>query len=110
VRARPPLRKSLLGRLLAVSVLVAVGSVAATAWLAVRTTSGAIKNQQGRVLADDAAVYDTLLGYAATRPDWNGAGALVQKLSRHTGRRSRSTPPTAPPARSPTGRPRPSTR
>lgn len=58
---RLPLRKSLLGRLLAVSALVAACSVAATAWLAVQTTSGAIKQEQGQNLADDARIYNTLM-------------------------------------------------
>ncbi|MFD3606265.1 two-component sensor histidine kinase, partial [Streptomyces sp. NPDC058656] len=63
-RARLPLRKSLLGRLLTVSVLVASCSVAATAWLAVQTTSGAIRQEQGQNLSADAEIYNTLLGYA----------------------------------------------
>ena len=50
---RMPLRKSLLVRLLITSVLIAVCSVAATAWLAVQTTTRAIREEQGQVLADD---------------------------------------------------------
>ncbi|QIP88287.1 HAMP domain-containing histidine kinase [Streptomyces sp. Tu 2975] len=84
---RLPLRKSLLGRLLAVSALVAVCSVGATAWLAVQTTSGAIKQEQGRNLADDARIYHTLLGYAATHPRWDGVEATVRDLAHRTGRR-----------------------
>ncbi|MEU6394565.1 HAMP domain-containing sensor histidine kinase [Streptomyces sp. NPDC046939] len=83
---RPPLRKSLRGRLLAVSVLVATCSVAATAWLAVQTTSGAIKQEQGQNLADDTRIYDTLLGYAATHPRWDGVGTVVRDLADSTGR------------------------
>ncbi|RPK55589.1 Alkaline phosphatase synthesis sensor protein PhoR [Streptomyces sp. ADI96-02] len=86
-RARLPLRRSLLGRLLAVSVLVAACSVAATAWLAVRTTSGAIKQEQGQNLAADARIHDTLLGYAARNPTWDGVGATVRELARQSGRR-----------------------
>lgn len=83
---RPPLRKSLRGRLLGVSVLVATCSVAATAWLAVQTTSGAIKQEQGQNLADDTRIYDTLLGYAATHPRWDGVGQVVRELADSTGR------------------------
>ncbi|MET9494096.1 HAMP domain-containing sensor histidine kinase [Streptomyces sp. NPDC006552] len=83
---RPPLRKSLRGRLLGVSVLVATCSVAATAWLAVQTTSGAIRQEQGQNLADDTRIYDTLLGYAATHPRWDGVDATVRDLARTTGR------------------------
>ncbi|MFE1406698.1 sensor histidine kinase [Streptomyces sp. NPDC058770] len=89
-RVRPdrlPLRKSLFGRLLAVSALVAACSVAATAWLAVQTTSGAIKQEQGRNLTADARIYNTLLGYAATHPTWDGVEATVRNLARRSGRR-----------------------
>nr|WP_258312373.1 HAMP domain-containing sensor histidine kinase [Streptomyces sp. ZEA17I] len=81
------MRRSLLGRLLGVSALVAACSVAATAWLAVQTTSGAIRQEQGRNLAADARIYDTLLGYAAQNPTWNGVDATVRKLAEESGRR-----------------------
>ncbi|MEU6017451.1 HAMP domain-containing sensor histidine kinase [Streptomyces sp. NPDC047515] len=86
-RARLPLRKSLFGRLLAVSALVAACSVAATAWIAVQTTSGAIKQEQGQNLTADARIYNTLLGYAATHPTWDGADSTVRDLARRSGRR-----------------------
>ncbi|MEU1118716.1 MULTISPECIES: ATP-binding protein [unclassified Streptomyces] len=82
-----PLRKSLLARLLAVSVLVSVGSIAATAWLAAQTTSGALRQEQGQVLADDARIYDKLIGIGASAPEWRGADEAVRELSRRTGRR-----------------------
>ncbi|MFC8129370.1 sensor histidine kinase [Streptomyces sp. NPDC057302] len=82
-----PFRKSLLPRLLAVSVLVSVVSIAATAWLAAQTTSGAIRQEQGQVLADDARVYDELLALAAGAPGWQGAEKTVRELARKTGRR-----------------------
>ncbi|WP_128380132.1 sensor histidine kinase [Streptomyces cavernae] len=86
-RARLPLRKSLLGRLLTVSALVASCSVAATAWLAVQTTSVAIRQEQGQNLASGAKIYDTLLGYAATHRDWEGVDGTVRELARQSGRR-----------------------
>lgn len=87
VPGRLPLRKSLAGRLLTVSALVASCSVAATAWLAVQTTSVAIRQEQGQNLRSDAQIYDTLLGYAATHPDWAGVDATVRDLARESGRR-----------------------
>jgi len=84
---RLPLRRSLLARLLAVSALVAACSVAATAWLAAQTTSGAIKQEQGRNLTADAGIYNTLLGYAATHPAWDGVEDTVRDLARRSGRR-----------------------
>lgn len=84
---RLPLRKSLAGRLLTVSALVASCSVAATAWLAVQTTSVAIRQEQGQNLKSDAKIYDTLLRYAATHPGWEGVDATVRELARQSGRR-----------------------
>ncbi|MFG2589525.1 sensor histidine kinase [Streptomyces sp. NPDC048438] len=86
-RLRLPLRKSLLGRLLAVSALVAACSVAATAWLAVQTTSGAIEQEQGRNLAADTRVLDALLAYAAEHPSWDGVGPTVKELADASDRR-----------------------
>ncbi|MFE7775319.1 sensor histidine kinase [Streptomyces sp. NPDC057445] len=84
---RLPLRKSLLGRLLAVSALVAACSVAATAWLVVRTTTVAIEQEQGQNLSDDARIYQALLGYAATHPRWDGVEKTVRDQARRSGRR-----------------------
>ncbi|GAA1645653.1 sensor histidine kinase [Actinoplanes couchii] len=80
-------RSSLLVRLLAVSAVVSLLSVAATAWLAVRTTTRAIQQEQGQALSDEAKIYDTLIGYAATHRDWSGAGPLVTSLATSTGHR-----------------------
>src|SRR5512142_1822433 len=81
-----PLRRSLLMRLLAVSVLIAVCSIAATAWLAAQTTTRAIQQAQGQALSSDVMIYDTLVGYAATHPTWDGVEPTLQKLARNTGR------------------------
>lgn len=86
MRRRVPLRKSLLVRLLAASILVAVCSVAATAWLAVNTTSQEIQQERVQTLSDDAGSYETLLGYAATHHDWDGVGPVLADLTKRTGR------------------------
>jgi signal transduction histidine kinase len=80
-------RVSLLTRLLAASVLIAVLAIAATAWLAVRTTTAAIEQEQGRTLATDNRIYTTLLGYAATHPTWDGVGTTLEVLAQHNDRR-----------------------
>ncbi|MFF2213791.1 sensor histidine kinase [Streptomyces antibioticus] len=85
--SRIPLRKRLLVRLLFASVLIAVCSVAATAWLAVTTTTRALREEQGQALADDMDVLAELSGYAATHPDWKGVDTVVRALSARTGRR-----------------------
>ncbi|MGC4876691.1 sensor histidine kinase [Micromonospora sp. DT43] len=87
MRREVPLHRSLLLRLLTLAVLIAVGSIAATAWLAVRTTTGAIRQEQGQALADDARIYDTLIAYAATHPSWDGVDATVRPLAAQVGRR-----------------------
>ncbi|MEU9544863.1 MULTISPECIES: sensor histidine kinase [Streptomyces] len=82
-----PLRKRLLVRLMITSVLIALCSVAATAWLAVQTTTRAIQEEQGQVLADDTDILRQLSGYAATHPSWAGVQDTVRRLSAATGRR-----------------------
>ncbi|MFF7946040.1 HAMP domain-containing sensor histidine kinase [Streptomyces griseorubiginosus] len=87
--ARPgrlPWRRSLLVRLLAASITIAVCSVAATAWLAARTTTSALQREQGQVLADDARIYDTLMGYAAAHTDWSAVAPALARLAERTGR------------------------
>jgi two-component system sensor histidine kinase BaeS len=86
-RVSVPWPRSLLTRLLAISVLVAVGSVTTTAWLATRTTTDALRHQQAQAVTDDAAAYNELVGYAATHPSWDGVGPTVARLARRTGQR-----------------------
>ncbi|WP_063753238.1 sensor histidine kinase, partial [Streptomyces resistomycificus] len=90
---RIPLRKRLLVRLLIAAGLIAVCSVAATAWLAVETTTRALREEQGQVLADDMDVLARLSGYAATHSDWKGVERTVRELSARTGRRVALTTP-----------------
>ncbi|MCZ4123596.1 sensor histidine kinase [Streptomyces sp. H39-S7] len=82
-----PLRKSLLARLLVTSMLIAVCSIVATAWLAVQTTTRAIQQEQGQILSDDAMIHDTLTGYAAEHQTWGGVQPTIERLARATGRR-----------------------
>ncbi|MEV6238587.1 HAMP domain-containing sensor histidine kinase [Lentzea sp. NPDC051838] len=63
---------SVLARLLAASVLVAICSITATAWLAAQSTSTSIKQELGNALAGDAATYRTLVTFAVEHRDWNG--------------------------------------
>ncbi|WP_046467997.1 sensor histidine kinase [Allosalinactinospora lopnorensis] len=81
------LRHSLLARMLASSVLVAVCSITATAWLAVQGTSESLSTQQGQTLTVDTQIHDTLVGYAAAHPDWSGVRQTVEELAAETGRR-----------------------
>ena len=82
-----PLRRSLVVRLTAVSLLIALGSIAATAWLAVQTTTRAIQQEQGQALSGDATIYTEVLGFAAANHTWDQVGPKLKALSDQTGRR-----------------------
>ena len=81
------MRHSLIVRLLLVSTLIAVCSIAATAWLAAITVSRGIEQAQGASLANDSATYRRLLDYAATNRTWRDVGPVVSALSTEVGRR-----------------------
>ncbi|WP_328603157.1 HAMP domain-containing histidine kinase [Amycolatopsis sp. NBC_00345] len=85
--ARFARRRSLVVRLTAVSALIAVSSIAATAWLAVEGTTRAIRQEQGQALSGDASTYDELIGYAAKNRDWNEVGDTVRLVAAKAGRR-----------------------
>ncbi|HEY3004322.1 MAG TPA: hypothetical protein VGJ44_18395, partial [Kribbellaceae bacterium] len=88
MRHRPrALRHSLVVRLLAASVLVAVCSITATAWLAARTTSTTIRQELGDAVASDARTYQTLLTYAVEHRTWGGVAPALRNLAQQTGRR-----------------------
>ncbi|MFD9698712.1 sensor histidine kinase [Lentzea sp. NPDC059081] len=72
---------SVLARLLAASVLVALCSITATAWLAAQSTSTSIRQELGAALAGDAATYRALVAFAVEHRDWNGV-ALPQSTRR----------------------------
>jgi two-component system sensor histidine kinase BaeS len=84
---RVPLRRSLVVKLMATSILVAMCAIVATAWLAVQSTTKAIQQEQGRSLTEDKGVYDKLLGYAATHSDWSEVDPMVTELAGAQGRR-----------------------
>ena len=71
--------------LLAGTVLVSACSIAATAWLSVQSTTRTLRAEQGREQAELARVYDAVLGYGATHPNWSGITPLLEDLSRETG-------------------------
>ncbi|GAB1692370.1 sensor histidine kinase [Krasilnikovia sp. M28-CT-15] len=84
---RVPARHSLVTKLLVTSVLIAIAAIASTAWLATRTATRAISQERGRSLTEDKGVYDMLVTYAATHPDWSGAPALIQARAARLDRR-----------------------
>jgi two-component system sensor histidine kinase BaeS len=79
VSGRVPLHRSLVVRLLATSLLVAIAAIVATAWLATQSATRAIRQEQGQSLADDKSIYDALVGYAATHRTWAGVETVMAK-------------------------------
>jgi two-component system sensor histidine kinase BaeS len=88
-----PLRRSLLVRLLATSLLIAVCAVAATAWLAVQLTKQAVTQEQSRTLSADTDIYDALIEFSATHDSWDGVQSKVARLADLTGARIAVTTP-----------------
>jgi two-component system sensor histidine kinase BaeS len=81
------MRRSLLVRLLALSLAVAACAVAATAWLTGRNTSRQLQGELNRTLEGDAAIYQELLGFADGQPTWDGVEKLVNQMALKTGQR-----------------------
>ncbi|GAA3648448.1 HAMP domain-containing sensor histidine kinase [Lentzea roselyniae] len=74
------MRRSVFTRLLVVVVLIAVCSIAATAWLATQLTRASIAREQGRELASDNRIYATLLAYATGHRDWSEVDGYLDSL------------------------------
>lgn len=69
-------------RLISFCLVVAVISIATTAWIAVSSTSSSINEQYTQNLSTVATVYDRLSGYAATHSSWAGVTPIVAELAR----------------------------
>ena len=87
------MRRSLLVRLLALSLAVAACAIGATAWLTGRDTSRQLQGSLARTLEGDASIYQALLGFADGQPTWDGVDKLVNQLSAKTGQRIALTTP-----------------
>jgi two-component system sensor histidine kinase BaeS len=84
------MRRSLLLRLLGLSLAVASVAVAATAWLAAFGTGNQLRDELERdasLLETDSGIRAALLGYAREHRGWAGVEALVRELAEQTGRR-----------------------
>lgn len=78
-------RRSLVARLLVASATVAMCSIAATAWLATRTVTHSLQQEDADTLAKDGSIYRGLLSYASTHPSWVDVQQLAGSLSESTG-------------------------
>jgi two-component system sensor histidine kinase BaeS len=78
--------RSVLARLIAVALVVATCSIAATAWLTTRSTSVQIRGDLERSLEVDNDIYDQLLAHGGAHESWSGVQSLVDELAASTGR------------------------
>jgi two-component system sensor histidine kinase BaeS len=90
------MRRSLLLRLLGLSLVVASLAVAATALLATYGTGNQLRGEAERsasLLEADSLIHSSLLTYASDHRGWDGVEALVRELADQTGRRIALTTP-----------------
>jgi hypothetical protein len=90
------MRRSLRFRLLALSLTVALGAVAATAVLATYSAGEQLQGEiesSASLLESDQSIYLELTGYATEHATWQDVGALVAAAAERTGRRIALTDP-----------------
>ncbi|NEE00391.1 sensor histidine kinase [Phytoactinopolyspora halotolerans] len=90
------MRRSLLVRLVAVSLSVAALAVVATALLATYGTGTRLREELesgDSLLETDSDIRAALLGYAGNNDSWDGVEPLVRELAQETGRRIALTTP-----------------
>ncbi|AGL16303.1 cell wall metabolism sensor histidine kinase WalK [Actinoplanes sp. N902-109] len=97
-----PFSRSLLARLLATSLLIALCAIAATAWLTMQLTKKAVTQEQSRTLSADTDIYDAFIEYAATHQNWDDVQTTTTRLAELTGTQiALSTPDREPIAAAP---------
>ncbi len=79
------MRRSLIGRLSLLTLVVVVVSVAATAWLATLIVNQGIHQADRRSRTEVANVYRALLRYGAAHRSWTGVSPLVHALGASAG-------------------------
>ena len=80
------MRRSVLVRLVALSLAVTFSAILATAWLAALTLSTGLQQDRSSSLADDSQIYRTLVEYAATHTSWDKVQPVLTSLANTTGR------------------------
>jgi two-component system, OmpR family, sensor histidine kinase BaeS len=90
------MRRSLLLRLLALSLAVALGAVGATAVLATYSTGAQLKGEldaSASLLEADQSIFAELMAYAGNHTDWGDVDQVVRQAAERTGRRVAVTAP-----------------
>jgi two-component system, OmpR family, sensor histidine kinase BaeS len=78
--------RSLVGRLLSLSLLVVLCAVLATTWLVVNSTTSQLRQELGQGIGYDARIYEEVLDYAAVHATWSDVRPLLVRLAELTGR------------------------
>ncbi|WP_250007891.1 cell wall metabolism sensor histidine kinase WalK [Actinoplanes sp. M2I2] len=78
--------RTLVGRLLSLSLVVVLCAVLATTWLVVNSTTSQLRQELGQGIGFDARIYEEVLAYAAVHTTWSGVQPLLAELSVMTGR------------------------
>lgn len=73
--------RSLRARIVALCVVLVSASIGSTAWIVSLSASDSIRQEYSQNIAADAAIYNALLGYAATHSSWAGAAPMVRSLA-----------------------------
>ncbi len=84
--------RGLRARLLAGTIVVAAGAVAATAWLSVQGATTSIAQQEDTVRRAYPLAYEGVIDYAATHTDWSSVGPALADLAQQSGVRIVITP------------------
>lgn len=79
--SRVPWRRSLFVRIFGTAALIALVAVVAAAWVTIRTTTVAVREEQRQSLSAEAGAYSDLIDYAATHDSWEDADPLVAQLA-----------------------------
>ena len=90
------MRRSLLLRLLGLSLAVALGAVGATAVLATYSTGAQLKGEldaSASLLEADQSIFAELMAYAGNHTDWGDVDQVVHEAAERTGRRVAVTAP-----------------
>ncbi|MCU1361230.1 MAG: histidine kinase, partial [Ilumatobacteraceae bacterium] len=78
--------RSVLIRLVAVSLVVATCSIAATAWLTTTSTTAKFTGDLKRTLEIDNNIYDALLDYSGSHASWDGVQTVIDSFAPTTDR------------------------
>ncbi|RLP82887.1 HAMP domain-containing protein [Mycetocola lacteus] len=78
---RVPWPRSLVVPLFVMTAAIVAVSVAAAVWMTVSATATAVEQKRDQTVTTDTAVYNDLVGYAATHTHWDAVGPVLRRLA-----------------------------